>query len=178
MARISPRSLSNRTWLAAAALLLAFSAGFVALEYSGAEPPASAPISVPVRFTDIRAAAGITFRHDNTFTAEKNYIETMGNGLGWIDYNQDGLMDLYLVQTAETEWYKPPRPLRSALYRNNGDGTFTDVTEKAGVGGRGPLRAGRGGGRLSTTTAFPTSMSPATAMPSFTTITAMVLSRM
>jgi hypothetical protein len=51
------------------------------------------------------------------------YIETMGTGLGWIDYDQDGLMDLYLVQTASTDWYKAPRPLRSALYRNKGDGT-------------------------------------------------------
>ena len=68
---------------------------------------------------------------------EKEYLETMGNGLGWIDYDQDGLMDLYLVQSAAAEWYKPSRPLRSALYHNNGDGTFTDVTEKAGVGAEG-----------------------------------------
>ena len=92
---------------------------------------------IPVHFTDVRAAAGITFRHDATMSAEKEYIETMGNGVGWIDYDQDGLMDLYFVQSAATEWYKPPRPLRSALYHNNGDGTFTDVTEKAGVGAEG-----------------------------------------
>jgi len=95
------------------------------------------PVGIPVKFTDVRKAAGITFQQDGTATAEKMYIETMGTGLGWIDYDQDGLMDLYLVQTASTEWYKAPRPLRSALYRNNGDGTFTDVTEKAGVGGEG-----------------------------------------
>ena len=46
-------------------------------------------------------------------------------------------MDLYFVQSAATDIYKPPHPLRSALYHNNGDGTFTDVTEKAGVGGEG-----------------------------------------
>ncbi len=57
----------------------------------------------------------------------------MGTDLGWIDYDQDGLLDFYLVQAAETDWYKPPRPLRSALYRNNGDGTFTDVSAKSGV---------------------------------------------
>jgi enediyne biosynthesis protein E4 len=89
--------------------------------------------SLPVHFTDIRQAAGITFKLDGTATPEKNYIETMGNGLAWIDYDQDGLMDLFLVQTAATDWYKPPAPLRCALYHNNGDGTFTDVTEKAGV---------------------------------------------
>ncbi|MBV8436412.1 MAG: CRTAC1 family protein [Silvibacterium sp.] len=61
----------------------------------------------------------------------------MGTGVGWIDYDQDGLMDLYFVQSGPTDIYKPPTPLRSALYHNNGDGTFTDVTEKAGVAGEG-----------------------------------------
>jgi len=61
----------------------------------------------------------------------------MGSGVGWIDYDQDGLMDLYCVQSAATDIYKSARPLRSALYHNNGDGTFTDVTEKASVGGEG-----------------------------------------
>ena len=103
------------------------------------EVPLAGPRSggIPVHFTDVRQAAGITFQHDATMTEEKNYLETMGNGLGWIDYDQDGLMDLYLVQTAATEWYTPSRPLRSALYHNNGDGTFTDVTEKAGVAAAG-----------------------------------------
>ena len=90
-----------------------------------------------VRFTDIRQSAGITFVQDSTQTEEKYYLETMGTGLAWIDYDQDGLMDLYFVQSAATDAYKPTRPLRSALYHNNGDGTFTDVTEKAGVGGEG-----------------------------------------
>jgi hypothetical protein len=91
-------------------------------------------IAIPVTFTDVRIPAGIDFKEDDTSTVAKNYIETMGTGLGWIDYDQDGLLDLYLVQTAETEWYKPPRPLSSQLWRNNGDGTFTNVTEKTGVG--------------------------------------------
>jgi hypothetical protein len=95
------------------------------------------PTGIPVTFTDIRKAAGITFQQDATATENKQYIETMASGLGWIDYDGDGLLDIYFVQTAETDWYKPPRPLRSALYRNNGDGTFTDVTEKAGVDGEG-----------------------------------------
>jgi hypothetical protein len=94
-----------------------------------------APITV--RYTDVRKAAGITFFQDSTQTDEKYYLETMGTGVGWIDYDQDGLMDLYFVQSAATDIYKPPHPLRSALYHNNGDGTFTDVTEKAGVGGEG-----------------------------------------
>jgi hypothetical protein len=88
----------------------------------------------PVTFVDVARSAGITFQHDNAASPEKYLIETMGAGCAWIDYNQDGLLDLYLVNSAATELYKPKQPLRSALYRNNGDGSFTDVTGKAGVG--------------------------------------------
>src|SRR6266481_8028444 len=93
--------------------------------------------SIPVKFTDIRKQAGITFLQDSTQTEEKLYLETMGTGVAWLDYDQDGLMDLYFVQSGPTDAYKPEKPLRSALYHNNGDGTFTDVTEKAAVGGEG-----------------------------------------
>jgi hypothetical protein len=92
---------------------------------------------IPVRFTDVREKAGITFQQDATATVEKYYLETMGTGVGWIDCAQDGLMDLFFVQSAATDWYKPPHPLRSALYHNNGNGTFTDVTAKAGVADEG-----------------------------------------
>ena len=93
--------------------------------------------AIAVQFTDIRKSAGITFQQDSTASEEKYYLETMGTGVAWIDYDQDGLMDLFFVQSAATEAYKPNRTLRCALYHNNGDGTFTDVTEKAGVGGEG-----------------------------------------
>lgn len=104
---------------------------------SGAQQVAKPHPSDTVRFTDVRKAAGITFVQDSTETPEKYYLETMGTGVGWIDYDQDGLMDLYFVQSGPTDAYKPSHPLRSALYHNNGDGTFTDVTTKAGVGGEG-----------------------------------------
>ena len=104
---------------------------------AGGRAAQAPPINIPVRFTDVRATAGIDFQLDATATEEKNYLETMGSGAGWIDYDQDGLLDLYFPQTAETEWYKPSRPLHSMLYHNNGDGTFTDVTAKAGVGAEG-----------------------------------------
>jgi enediyne biosynthesis protein E4 len=93
--------------------------------------------AIPVRYTDVRETAKITFQQDSTQTEEKYYLETMGTGVAWIDYDQDGLMDVYFIQSAATDIYKPPHPLRSALYHNNGDGTFTDVTDKAGVGGEG-----------------------------------------
>ena len=92
---------------------------------------------IPVHYTDIRKSAGITFVQDATQSDEKYYLETMGTGVAWIDYDQDGLMDLYFVQPAATDAYKPSTPLWSALYHNNGDGTFTDVTQKSGLGGEG-----------------------------------------
>jgi enediyne biosynthesis protein E4 len=97
----------------------------------------AAEASVSVRYTDVRKAAGINFVQDSTQSEERYYLETMGTGVAWIDYDQDGLMDLYFVQSAATDIYKPPHPLRSALYHNNGDGTFTDVTAKSGLGGEG-----------------------------------------
>jgi hypothetical protein len=121
-----------------AILILAFSSGLalrsrvLAAQSSKASEPA-----IPVHYTDVRESAKITFQQDSTQTEEKYYLETMGTGVAWIDYDQDGLMDLYFVQSAATDLYKPPHPIRSALYHNNGDGTFTDVTEKAGVGGEG-----------------------------------------
>src|SRR5262245_51689 len=87
----------------------------------------------PTLFKDVAGQAGLTFVHDNAATPEKYLIETMGAGCAWIDFNQDGLLDLYLVNSASTAAYQPKRPLRSALYRNNGDSTFTDITERAGV---------------------------------------------
>ncbi len=120
------------------ALTFAVGTGLViALDGLGAKTVETPQISIPVRFTDIRQASGITWQQDATATPEKYYLETMGTGLAWIDYDQDGLLDLYFVQSAANDIYKPPRPLRSALYHNNGDGTFTDVTEKAGVGAEG-----------------------------------------
>src|SRR5438270_831304 len=90
-----------------------------------------------IKLVDVARAAGIMFEHDNAASPEKFLIETMGSGCGWIDYDQDGLLDVYLVNSAATQAYKPAHPLRSALYRNNGDGTFTDVTQRAGVGAEG-----------------------------------------
>lgn len=104
----------------------------------GSKPSSKPAQSDPViRFSDIRKSAGIDFVQDSTQTEEKYYLETMGTGVAWIDYDQDGLMDLYFVQSGATDAYKPAHPLRSALYHNNGDGTFTDVTDKAHVGGEG-----------------------------------------
>jgi hypothetical protein len=91
----------------------------------------------PLTLTDVAVEAGITFRHENAASKEKFLIETMGGGGGWIDYDNDGYLDFYLSNSAATDFYHPPAPLRGALYHNNGDATFTDVTERAGVGAAG-----------------------------------------
>src|SRR5205823_4044165 len=117
--------------------ILALSAMSVAAIQPAGQTPKTQDARITVRYTDVRQAARITFRQDSTQTEEKYYLETMGTGVGWIDYDQDGLMDLYFVQSAATDIYKPPHPLRCALYHNNGDGTFSDVTAKTGVAGEG-----------------------------------------
>ena len=61
--------------------------------------------------------------------------ETVGPGCAFLDYDNDGWMDIYLVNSGPCDFYAPRQPLRNALYRNNRDGTFTDVTQKAGVPG-------------------------------------------
>jgi enediyne biosynthesis protein E4 len=94
-------------------------------------------LNSPVTFVDVVRTAGINFEHDNAASSEKYLIETMGSGCGWIDYDQNGLLDLYFANSAATRIYQPKQSLRSALYRNNGDGTFTDVTAKARVGAEG-----------------------------------------
>ncbi|HKV78434.1 MAG TPA: CRTAC1 family protein [Candidatus Sulfotelmatobacter sp.] len=111
--------------------------GYCSLALAGLPRVFSPENRSPVTFVDVSARAGITFRHDNASSTEKYLIETMGSGCGWIDYDQNGLLDLYLVNGAATRVYAPKEPLRGALYRNNGDGTFTDVTSKAGVGAEG-----------------------------------------
>jgi hypothetical protein len=83
------------------------------------------------------SASGITWTHTSGSSPEKYLPESTGAGCAFLDYDNDGWMDIYLVNSGPCDFYTPPRPLRNALYRNNRDGTFTDVTEKAGVPGGG-----------------------------------------
>jgi hypothetical protein len=81
-----------------------------------------------VQFRDVTREAGIHFHHERAASAEKLYTETMGAGVAWIDYNQDGYLDAFFVNSGTTPYFHPAEPPQPALYRNNGDGTFTDVT--------------------------------------------------
>src|SRR5258705_6849023 len=83
-------------------------------------------------FSDITEKAGITFKH--VYSPEKKYIvESMSGGVALFDYDNDGYLDIFLVNSLTVELLKSNKRTRSALYHNNGDGTFTDVTDKAGV---------------------------------------------
>nr|WP_041598062.1 CRTAC1 family protein [Granulicella tundricola] len=89
----------------------------------------------PIVFADIAQKAGLTSWHHTMGSPEKRYIiDTLGSGVALLDYDNDGWLDIYLVNgsTAPALAGKQPSP-HAALFHNNHDGTFTDVTAKAGV---------------------------------------------
>jgi len=97
---------------------------------------AAAPSIDP--FSEVPASAsGITFRHTAGLSPEKYLPQSTGAGCAFLDYDNDGWMDIYFVNSGPCDIFTPAQPLRNALYHNNRDGTFTDVTEKAGVAGGG-----------------------------------------
>ncbi|HKE59459.1 MAG TPA: CRTAC1 family protein [Pyrinomonadaceae bacterium] len=75
----------------------------------------------------------ITWVHDNGRSEARHLPETCGGGGLFFDYDNDGFLDIYFVNSGPSDFYSPQTSIRNALYHNNGDGTFTDVTEKAGV---------------------------------------------
>src|SRR6185369_5961349 len=77
--------------------------------------------------------AGIRWGFNRLAPGVKYLIETMGGGGGFVDYNGDGLLDIYLVCYSQTPQPAGASKLTDILYRNNGNGTFTDVTEGAGI---------------------------------------------
>ena len=113
-----PRRLILLAWLAAA--------GSIA---SGFSQPAAPAREFRVEFVDVSTKAGIKFVHQSGATAQKFMVETFGSGVAWIDYDDDGFQDLYFVNGAPGA--------ANVLYRNNRNGTFTDVTEAAGVAASG-----------------------------------------
>ena len=92
------------------------------------------PEAPPFPFEEILPEkSGIRWVHSNGKSPEKYLPETSGAGCAFLDYDNDGWMDIYLVNSGKCDFFTPNPPLRNALYKNNRDGTFTDVTEKAGV---------------------------------------------
>jgi hypothetical protein len=111
-------------------------AGVVGLGLTGAVlwpgEPARKPAGAKPTFTDVTEAAGIRWGLTKVATRGWNIVETMGGGGGFVDYDGDGLLDVYLVSYSR-EPQKDGKPAGDALYRNNGNGTFTDVTAQAGI---------------------------------------------
>ena len=96
--------------------------------------PATGPVLPALPFTDITAKSGIDFVHETGAYGERLLPETMGGGVAFLDYDNDGDQDLLLVNSAVWPWRpEPPSPATSALYRNRGDGTFEDVSEATGM---------------------------------------------
>jgi len=109
-----------------------------ALEGIGLGPACASRWSLPSSpaFEEIAASAsGISWAHVSGRSRMAHLPETVGAGCAFLDYDNDGWMDLYLVNSGRCDFYEPAQSLRNALYRNNRDGTFTDVTQKAGVPG-------------------------------------------
>ncbi|HXE74571.1 MAG TPA: CRTAC1 family protein [Candidatus Xenobia bacterium] len=90
-----------------------------------------------VTFVNAAALAGLRWTHYNGASPEKYVLETMGSGAAFLDYNNDGWLDIYLVNGGGVPGHPPAAPVRNALYRNRGDGTFVEATAAAGVGGNG-----------------------------------------
>jgi hypothetical protein len=115
--------------IAAAALLFAFRAHRWA---ASSEPR--------VQFVNVAREAGIAFKHENGASKEKLMPETFGSGVAWIDFDNDGLPDLFFANGADLAHGKPSPG--NVLYHNLGNGKFEDVTKKAGVAGNGMFATG------------------------------------
>jgi hypothetical protein len=102
-------------------------ASFVPGRFSAQPQP-----SIGLRLTDVTATAGLAFRHNNGSYGGKLLPETLGSGCAFLDYDGDGWLDILLVNGTDWPGHKRQRSTL-ALYRNNRNGTFTDVTRAAGL---------------------------------------------
>ena len=93
-------------------------------------------LAAPPLFEEIAPdVSGIKWLHENAISDNRYLPETMGPGVAFFDFDNDGWMDVFMVNSGKSDFYTPAAPLKNALYKNNRDGTFTDVTDKAGVAG-------------------------------------------
>jgi hypothetical protein len=134
------KPLINRRWFLSKA---AATAGLLCLEPrklvgSQSEPGRKTPAAGGIRFEEVAAKSGLHFVTENSATPNKNQPETMVAGVALIDYDNDGYLDIYLVNGAALPSLEKESPKYwNRLFHNNHDGTFTDVTGKAGVAGSG-----------------------------------------
>ncbi len=109
-------------------MLLVCLPGFSALSLSALQTDVRLP-----QLTDITDSTGIKFEHLSS-PEQKYIVESMSGGVALIDYDRDGWPDIYFTNAGSVDMALSGKKARSALYHNNHDGTFTDVTDKAGVG--------------------------------------------
>jgi hypothetical protein len=121
--------------LAGVVTLCGAAVALVAYRYRRPAPPDPTPPTVnlppPIRFTDVTAEAGITFRHVSGATGRKLLPETMGSGVAVFDYDGDGWPDLFFANSRP--WPGQPGRAFPSLFRNKGNGTFEDQTDAAGL---------------------------------------------
>ena len=124
----------------AAALLSVQADDLDAAPPAGQAPPESAPAAPPTGpppfvWTEVAKAAGIDFTTECGEPGKPRLIDQIGSGLAWFDYDGDGWLDLYCANGSTLAAWQGSEPnlRRPRLYRNQGDGTFADVTEKAGL---------------------------------------------
>jgi hypothetical protein len=112
--------------------LAALATGPIAKAADALEPALDPPASPGFRLVDVTSAAGVRFRHNSGAYGGKLLPETLGSGCAFLDYDADGWQDILLINGMDWPGHKRAKsPLR--LYRNNRDGTFTDVTQRAGL---------------------------------------------
>lgn len=141
MGRLSHGKLFTSMRTLAGVLLIA---GFAA-SLAGQQDSKKASANVPGKFTEVAAARGVHFRQISSHTSKKYLIETMGSGVALFDYDNDGRLDIFLVNgaplTDPTAKGKIPQKTGpeywNRLFHQKADGTFEDVTEKAGLQGTG-----------------------------------------
>ena len=98
---------------------------------------ATSHAQMSVQFVDVTTEAGIAFKHVNGASDRRFYLETMGSGAAFLDYDNDGDLDLYIVNGAPLPGFETATLPTNVLYRNDGNGRFSDVTVVAGVGDTG-----------------------------------------
>jgi len=133
------RAVRIAIWISLGAAPLLLHVPFIHVPYIHAQP------GLPAFFSDVTKRSNVDFVNQSSPTSRKYPIESMTGGVAVLDYDGDGLPDIFLVNGAALTDPMPAggQPAKSSprfwnrLYRNNGDGTFTDVTEKAGVRGTG-----------------------------------------
>ena len=119
---------------------------FPLIKKSNAKPAKKSevkPQTSSVQYLDVTEEAGIKFKHVNGWTGKRYFVETMGPGVGFFDYDNDGYLDIYFVNGAELPGVTydvgevAETSPTNVLYRNAGDGTFINVTQQTGVGDTG-----------------------------------------